>query len=174
MTITPRDLAITAGITAGLAIIIILLFITLYGRGNVQDKEAQDLINQIKKQGLDKEGVPLSETEQGEEFQETEVTYSGRLADHIKGERVALTTNSGEVIILINEGTQILINSQNAQEEVLSIGDLIQVTATKKKDGSIVAKLIQVTRSTNPEVPSNLSEPAIQPPAIESRPISPY
>lgn len=178
MTISSRDIAITGAITIIIAIIIIALFaiISSQKQGKDQDKKTQELIDQIKKQGLDDQGVPISEkTGQEQEFEEKQETYTGRLINHSTGEYIDLqTNNAAEIRIWIQDDTEILINGKASEEQNLSLGDILSIEAALKRDKKIYALKIIIARSTSPTIPTNVSKPAIQPPAVDSRPVSPY
>jgi len=175
MNISSRDITITFIITLGLAIIIVSIFMIISSQKdkNIEATQSQALIDEIKNQALNEEGEPISKDEE-KDFKETETTYSGRITNINIGQSITITTNTGSLEIITTELEEIFINQNQAQESSLSSGDIIQVLATLKKDGNIYAKKITVTRSTSPTIPANVSEPTIQPPAVESRPVSAF
>ncbi|PIP67214.1 MAG: hypothetical protein CO042_02145 [Parcubacteria group bacterium CG_4_9_14_0_2_um_filter_41_8] len=177
MTITPRDIAITGGITAVIAIIIIIIFILVSGQKQDADQDAktQELLDRIKNQGLNAQGEPITDkTDDKDEFEETEKTYSGRLINLVPGEYFDLQTNAEEARIWLEQDTEIRINNSIVDESDLSLGDMLEVDTVQRKDTKIYAIRINIARSTSPTIPTNVSEPTIQPPAINSRPVSPY
>ena len=177
--ITARDLAVTAGITLGVAAVMIVIFVILNRQDDrlAGDDKTKDLIEQSRERGADgqRAGAPTGESGPGaEEAFEPRATYTGTLSNRELGARIAVSTTSGEETILLSRDTVITMNGSAAAESDLSIGDTVRVEVERSRSGTQTALEIAVLRSTSPTVPTNVSAPSIQPPPVQTRPVSPY
>ncbi len=180
--VTSRDLVVTAGITLGIAAVMIALFVIL----NRQDDrgreggETGDLIEQIRERASSEQDAELQEApaegaEPGaEEAFQPRATYTGTLSNHEPKTSITLSTANGEETILLRASTVITINGQTAAETDLSIGDTVRVEVERSRSGTQTALAVAILRSTSPTVPTNVSTPSVQPTPVQTRPVSPY
>jgi hypothetical protein len=174
--ISTRDLIIAGIITLIGALIIIVVFIVISrSKDTTPDYSTQQLIDQIKQQGLEEAQKRQKEEDAIEEDDfDPFATIAGTLSNHEQGIRITIVTSAGEQEILLSSSTIITHNGEEKQESDLTIGDTLSVEIEKEKNGKQTALEITILRSTSPSIPQNVSVPTLQPPPVETRPVSPF
>jgi hypothetical protein len=178
--ITSRDLIIVGGITGVVAIVIIALFIVISGKQNQTNRNnaTQQLIDQIKQQSLNKNGIPTNNQGQIANDEENnfdpQAIHLGQLIELIPGVEITIKTQTTDETININQKTVVKHENNTLPLSSLSLGDVLQVSVERVRFGPQTATEIIIMRSTSPTIPQNISEPTFQPPPISTRPVSPY
>jgi len=166
--ITSRDLVITGSITLGIALVILVVFIIISGRGagEVRDGATLDLINQIKEQsrGAGDEGSRTQPNtgDAAEDAQNRELTVTG-VVRRITGNVLTVedATTKAKTDITLTDGTVAVYNGSVFDTTDFYEGD--QLTVRAIQSGTVwEAVAITVRFSASPEtsapVPNQLEE----------------
>ncbi|MBU2575882.1 hypothetical protein KKF64_02240 [Patescibacteria group bacterium] len=167
MTISPRDIAITIGITVIIAIIITFVFLIISGQkqDKQQDGQTQELIDQIKQQASenDKDEVDIDDDKDKDDDEIQEKTFTGVL-ESIDNDLLLVADNATDELIrvILTNDTNITYNGKKFNKADFYNGDQLQILATPSKDHGWEALNIVVRFSASPKteapVPQGLEE----------------
>ena len=177
MTISNRDIAITAGITIVIAVVIFIIFLLVSGQkqDKEQDQRTQDLIDQIKQQSADADKDISEGSDKDDDADEDKIeqkTFTGVLETVNADLLLVMDSETEELIrITITDDTSMIYNNERFYKEDFYAGDQLQILAEKSKQGGWEALDIIVKFSASPETAAPVPQGLEQRPTGEFKPL---